>query len=102
MKREDLSALLTDLVQKLTEGDGVDVRHDRFFSRKDVTELLSISRHTLDKAIRTNEFPKPVQIAGQDRWSSSVINEFIRQSNPQLIEKEELQQQAAKFLRRTA
>ena len=102
MKREDLSALLTQLVQKLTEGDGVDVRHDRFYSRKEVADLLSISRQTLEKAIRTNEFPPPVQIAGQDRWSSSVINEFIRQTNPQLSEQEELQQQAARFLGRSA
>ena len=94
MKKEDFSAMLTALLQKLTETDNVDIRHDQMLTSKEVMKALSISRPTLDSAIRRGDFPRPVKIAGQDRWPSSVINEYIRMTNPQLQAKEELKAQA--------
>ena len=99
MTKDDLSALLTSLLQRLTQGDGVDIRHDQMLNRKQVLDRLGISRPTLDKALDTGDFPKAVKVAGQERWPSSVINEYIRQTNPHLRERDALRAQAAKALK---
>lgn len=98
MKIEDFSALLASLLQKLTESDGVDIRHDQLYSRRQVMELLDISRFTLDKVLANGDFPKPIKVAGQNRWPSSVINQHIRQNNTQLQQHDELMAQARKAL----
>ena len=98
MKKEDLSELLASLLQKLTECDGVDIRHDHLYSRKQLMTLLGISRFTLDKVLDRGDFPAPIQVAGQDRWPSSIINRHIRQNNVQLKEDQELMAQARKAL----
>ncbi|WBA86493.1 helix-turn-helix transcriptional regulator [Endozoicomonas sp. GU-1] len=98
MNKADLSELLSSLLQKLTESDGVDIRHDQLYSRKELMNLLGISRFTLDRVLDSGEFPKPIKVAGQDRWPSSVINRHIRQNNAQLKEDQELMSQARKAL----
>ena len=98
MNTEDFSALLATILQKLTECDGVDVRHDQLYSRKQVMKLLDISRFTLDKVLASGDFPKPIKVAGQDRWPSSLINRHIRQNNTQLKQDEELMAEAARAL----
>ena len=99
MNKEDLSALLIALLQQLSQGDGVDIRHDQMLSCKEVTDRLGISKPTLMKAIRMGDFPEPIQIAGQDRWPTSVINDFIRQRNDQLQQQDELRAQALQAAR---
>lgn len=98
MTKEDFSALLALLLQKLTETDGVDIRHDQLYSRKEVMKLLDISRFTMDRVLKAGEFPEPIKVAGQDRWPSSVINQHIRQNNQQLQAQEELKSQALRAL----
>lgn len=98
MNKADLSELLSSLLQKLTESDGVDIRHDQLYSRKELMNLLGISRFTLNRVLDSGEFPKPIKVAGQDRWPSSVINRHIRQNNAQLKEDQELMSQARKAL----
>lgn len=99
MKNQDLSALFLDMAQKMTCGDGVDVRHDTMFSRRDLGKMLSLSQITLAKAIKYGDFPEPIRVAGQDRWPSSLINEFIYETNPRLQAKEELRAQAIKAIK---
>ena len=99
MTKNDLSELLIRLLQQLTQGNGVDIRHDLMLSLKDVTVRLDISKPTVLKAIRSGDFPKPIKVAGQDRWPSSVINDYLRQSNTQLQDKNELMAQAAMALK---
>ncbi|MET4706699.1 hypothetical protein [Endozoicomonas lisbonensis] len=98
MTNNELSELLTTLLQRLSQGESIDIRHDQMYPLKVVLARLDISKPTLMKAIRSGEFPEPTVVCGQDRWPSYAINQYLWKKTPHIQKTEELRQQAAQAL----
>ena len=70
----------TALSAQQNNNASTDVQQEYMMTRKDIMKLLGISPPTLRKAIDDGTFPKPANIAGQDRWPSSLVHRYIHQA----------------------
>ena len=68
----------------------VDIAKENLLSSRDLLAMLNLGRNTLMKAIASGEFPEPLIIAGQKRWTASMINEYIMINNPSLRRRQAL------------
>ena len=74
-----------------------DIKRDEILTTDEVCERLKIHRNTLNGWIRKGTFPEPLNIAGQQRWTTSLINARIYEDNPQLREREHLMAEARRI-----
>ncbi|WP_067517739.1 helix-turn-helix transcriptional regulator [Endozoicomonas ascidiicola] len=63
----------------------IDTAKDKLFNQKALCELLNIKRSTLLKKRKEGLLPSPIKIMGQDMWPSSMINRWIIEQNPALL-----------------
>ncbi|WP_257293674.1 AlpA family transcriptional regulator [Endozoicomonas sp. YOMI1] len=64
----------------------IDTAKDKLFNQKALCELLSIHRNTLLRKRKEGLIPEPIVIMGQEMWPSSLINRWIIQQNPALLD----------------
>ena len=64
----------------------IDTATDKLFNQKGLCELLNISKSTLLRKRKEGMIPAPIRVLGQDVWPSSVINRWIIEQNPSLLE----------------
>ena len=87
----DIVALLREIVDGLTVSkDEVDVRRDALLTINEVCKLIKCGDDTLRKMIKKGAFPSPINVAGQKRWPTSLINQHIINSNKELAEKQDI------------
>ena len=94
-----ITEILLDLTKALDNFSGqlpFDIKRDEMLTMDEVCHRLKVHRNTLTGWIKKGAFPEPLNIAGQQRWSTSLINSRIYEDNPQLRERENLMAQARK------
>ncbi len=64
----------------------IDTAKDKLFNQKALCHLLNISKSTLLRRRNEGLVPKPIIVLGQEVWPSSVINRWIIEQNPSLLE----------------
>ena len=64
----------------------IDTSTEKLFNQKALCELLSITDRTLRRKRKEGSLPKPIQVLGRDMWPSSVINRWIIEQNPELLD----------------
>ena len=65
----------------------IDTATDKLFTREGLCELLCISDRTLRRKRKEGLIPSPIVVLGQDVWPSSVINQWIIEQNPALLDR---------------
>ena len=94
MTEEKMTEFFSQLARMLTTSHDVDIRIDEFLTREEVCKRVKINKDTLRTRIRAGQFPEPVSVAGQDRWATSQINQFIYRTNPHLSASRDLRDEA--------
>lgn len=97
----DILFELTEALNKLSSQSSFDITRDEMLTMDEVCNRLKIHRNTLTGWIKKGAFPEPLNIAGQQRWSTSLINARIYEDNPQLREREYLMAEARRISEKT-
>lgn len=53
-------------------------KDDELFTRQDIATLFSVTPETIDKWVRTGDFPAPLRQCGRTYFLRSEIDEFIK------------------------
>ena len=93
----DILLELTQALNNITSQLPFDIKRDEMLTMDEVCHRLKVHRNTLTGWIKKGAFPEPLNIAGQQRWSTSLINAQIYEDNPKLREREYLMAEARRI-----
>lgn len=105
MSTNAISDILLELTQALNNISSqlpFDIKRDEMLTMDEVCLRLKIHRNTLTGWIKKGAFPEPINVGGQQRWSSSLINARIYEDNPQLRDREHLMAEALRITKKTS
>ncbi len=100
MNPNAIASILRDLTKVLDcfyEPLPFDIKRDEMLTMDEVCQRLKIHRNTLVGWLKKGSFPEPIDVSGQKRWPTSMINARIYEDNPHLREKEYLMKQAQRI-----
>lgn len=97
----DILLELTQALNNISSQSSFDIARDEMLTMDEVCNRLKIHRNTLTGWIKKGLFPKPINVSGQQRWSSSLINARIYEDNPQLREREHLMAEARRITKKS-
>ncbi|MBO9497788.1 helix-turn-helix domain-containing protein, partial [Thalassotalea sp. G20_0] len=100
MNQNAIANILRDLTKVLDcfyEPLPFDIKRDEMLTMDEVCHRLKIHRNTLRGWLKKGSFPAPIDVSGQQRWPTSMINARIYEDNPHLREQEYLMVQAQRI-----
>ena len=97
----DILLELTQALNNISSQFPFDIKKDEMLTMDEVCHRLKVHRNTLTGWIKKGAFPEPLNIAGQQRWSTSLINARIYEDNPQLREREHLMDEARRITKKS-
>ena len=97
----DILLELTQALNNISSQLPFDIKRDEMLTMDEVCLRLKIHRNTLTGWIKKGTFPEPINVSGQQRWSSSLINARIYEDNPQLREREHLMAEARRITKKS-
>jgi predicted DNA-binding transcriptional regulator AlpA len=77
-KRKTTATSITEFVND----DGKTIRFEKLLTATMICELFSISRATLDRHIKSNQFMKPLLYIGNSpRWADLMVVDWLKENS---------------------
>ena len=78
-----LARIVDEVTRRIHEEQTMNVRGDRLLRLREVLRLTGLSRSTLYRKLKANEFPKPVKLGKRAvAWRESEVIDWINGSPP--------------------
>lgn len=87
---------IIDLISQSTV-QTFDIARDEILTADEVSTRLKFSKRALQEWIKQGKFPQPIQMGGKKVWTSSLINNYVYEENPQLRDRDRLLSEARRI-----